>query len=441
MPKATFYFPKDFRWGTATSSHQVEGNNTNNDWWAWEQQPGRIQDGSRSGLACNWWENAEADLDRAAEMGTNAHRLSIEWSRVEPRPGVFDQEALDRYQQIVQALRTRGMEPMVALHHFANPLWLAERGGWEQDGVVADFGRYVRAVVERLGELVPLWITINEPMVYMVLAYLDGVHPPGKSSLASAACVVENMLKGHAAAYEIIHELQPTAQVGVAHQVRILDPYHPRSPLDRWTTRIAHTIFNESFIQAISHGRVRWPLGRGRMDKVAGTMDFYGLNYYTRDRVSFSLGQAHNLFARRQLSPDAEPLDNGYGEFYPHGLLRAIKMAAAYNRPIYITESGLPDADDDQRPRHILAHLHKTWAAIQGNIPVMGYYHWSLIDNFEWERGWVERFGLIELDVETQERTLRRSGELYGRICRSGCLDWEMVSTYAPELLGEMFPE
>lgn len=441
MPKATFHFPKDFRWGTATSSHQVEGNNTNNDWWLWEQEAGRIQDGSRSGIACDWWENAEKDLDRAAEMGTNAHRLSIEWSRVEPRPGVIDGEALDRYRQIVTAMRSRNIEPMVTLHHFTNPLWLAERGGWEHDGVVADFQSYVRAVVQCLGELVPLWITINEPMVHIVLAYLDGLHPPGKSDLSAAARVAHNMLRAHAAAYATIHELQPAAQVGVAQQVRMLDPYRPRLLLDRWTAQVAHALFNNAFVQAISSGSLPWPFRRSRLTGVAGTMDFYGLNYYTRDLVSFSLLQAHNLFARRRTSPDAELLDNGYGEFYPQGMLRAVKVAATFNRPIFITENGLPDADDDQRPRHILAHLHKLWTALQGNLPVMGYYHWSLIDNFEWERGWIERFGLIELNTDTQQRKLRPSGELYGCICRNGSIDWEMVNTYAPELLSDMFPE
>jgi beta-glucosidase len=440
MSKATFYFPKDFRWGTATSSHQVEGNNVNNDWWAWEQEPGRILDGTRSGLACNWWENAEEDLDRAAEMGTNAHRLSIEWSRVEPQPGLFDEDSLDRYRQILLALHERDIEPMVTLHHFSNPLWLAEKGGWEKEDVVTDFQRYVRVVVERLGDLVPLWVTINEPMVYSVMAYLEAKFPPGRSSLDGVMRVARNMLLGHAAAYHAIHELRPEAQVGIARQVRIFEPSNPRFLLDRQAARILHYLFNQNFNQALITGRLRWPLGRGRIKSLAHTFDFIGLNYYTRDLVSFSLLHPEQLFMRRHFARGAEVSDNNYSEIYPQGLFQAIKLAAMFKRPIYITENGLPDADDDQRPGFILRHLRKVWATIQFNNPVMGYYFWSLVDNFEWERGWVERFGLIELDTVTQERKLRRSGELYGRICRNGCIDQELVAEYAPVLLGEMFP-
>ena len=441
MPKATFFFPQDFRWGTATSSHQVEGNNHNNDWWLWEQQPDRILHAARSGVACNWWENAEADLDRAVEMGTNAHRLSLEWSRIEPEPGIFDDDAIDRYRQILQAMHERGIEPMVTLHHFTNPIWLAENGGWEQDAVVDFFGRYVRHTVERLSDLVPLWATINEPMVYVTLAYLEGLFPPGVTDTRRAMQVAQNMLKGHAAAYHIIHEVQMDAQVGIVRHLRPFEPSRPESLLDRWATRNIDQIFNGRFNQALVTGRVRWPLGSGRIKGLAHSFDFFGLNYYTRERVAFSLRHAKQLFARRHYTPGADMSDNNYGEIYPQGLFAVIKRAAAFGRPIYITENGLPDADDDQRPRFILAHLHQMWAALQFNTPIMGYYHWSLIDNFEWERGWVERFGLIEMDPRTQERSLRRSGELYSRICHEGKIDWELVHEYAPALLDDLFPQ
>ncbi len=140
-------FPPDFLWGTVTASHQVEGNNRNNDWWAWEQENGRILHNHKSGLACDWWENAEADLDRAAEMGTNAHRMSIEWSRVEPEPSVFDYDVLDRYREILQAMHERGIEPMVSLHHFSNPMWLVEKGDFSSDIIVEYFQRYTARVV------------------------------------------------------------------------------------------------------------------------------------------------------------------------------------------------------------------------------------------------------------------------------------------------------
>ena len=441
MPKASFYFPKDFRWGTATSSHQVEGNNVNNDWWAWEAEPGRILNGARSGLACNWWADAEADLDRAAEMGTNAHRFSIEWSRVEPQPGLYDEQALGRYRQILDAMHARDIEPMVTLHHFSNPIWLAHKGGWENPGAIVDFQRYVRAVLEALGDLVPLWVTINEPMVYTVEAYLEAKFPPGKASLPAAMQVARNLLFGHAAAYHLIKELQPESQVGIARQLRVFEPSNQRSPLDRWATKLLHWIFNENFNQALREGRLRWPLGRGAVENLAGTLDFFGLNYYTRDLVAFSPTSPRQFFIRRHVGEDAEISDNNYGEIYPEGMRQVLEMAKVFDLPIYITENGLPDADDDQRPGFILRHLRQVWSAVNfGGAPVMGYYFWSLVDNFEWERGWVERFGLIYVDETTQERKLRRSGEMYGRICRSGMFDWELVSEYAPALLPQLFP-
>jgi beta-glucosidase len=439
MAQATFYFPHDFRWGTATSSHQVEGNNLNNDWWAWEQQPNRILNGGKSGLACNWWENAEADFDRAAEMGTNAHRLSIEWSRVEPEPAFLNHEALGRYRDMLLALRDRNIEPMVTLHHFTNPLWLAEEGGWESGAVVDHFARYTRRVVEQLGDLVSLWVTINEPMVYIVMSYLDGRFPPGRGKFSQAVTAFGNMLRSHAAAYHIIHELVPEALVGVARNIIVFEPAG-RSLPDRLSAWAADLLWNQRFSQAQMTGQPSWPFGRARIPGLAGTMDFYALNYYTRFKTSVAFKDADLLVLRRRFCPEAEISDYDYGEVYPVGLLRALKMASFYGKPIYITENGLPDADDDQRPRFLLSHLYQVWRAVQQNIPVMGYYHWSLVDNFEWDRGWLQRFGLIEMDPVTQERRPRPSGELYGRICRSGCIDLQMVTDYAPELLDYMFP-
>lgn len=182
MAHATMNFPSDFLWGTATSAYQVEGNNTNSDWWPWEAAEGSILEDQRSGRACDWWENAEADLDLAAGLGTNAHRLSLEWSRIEPEPSVFNEAALDRYRQILQAMHDRGIEPMVTLHHFSNPLWLVEKGDFSSDVVVDYFKRYASRVATALGDLVPKWITINEPMVYIFLRYLSADFPaPAKA--------------------------------------------------------------------------------------------------------------------------------------------------------------------------------------------------------------------------------------------------------------------
>jgi len=440
LPTATFYFPADFKWGVATAAHQVEGNNIHNDWWAWEQTDGHVKKGHVSGLACDWWENAEDDFDRAAEMGLNALRLSVEWSRVEPRPGVFDDSALERYSQMLQGLRERNIEPMVTLHHFTNPCWLAEQGGWEAPETVALFARFVRRVVEALGQHCDLWCTVNEPNVYGCMGYLEGVFPPGQSDLKTAMRVIRHLLAGHAAAYREIHALQSHARVGLAHNMRVFDPINPRSPLDRRVARMTDKVYNQAILTALTQGRWTLPLGFGLAWKLRRTLDWIGLNYYTRDLVAFDRAQRQMLFNRRLHTDGAELLDGGYGEFYPRGMFRCLQRLSRLGLPIYVTENGIPDADDDQRPRYLLSHLHQMWHAIQLCYPVMGYYHWTLVDNFEWAEGWTLRFGLITLDPESQARTPRRSADLYAEVARANALTSQMIDTYAPELRAELLP-
>src|SRR5687768_6949253 len=181
MPQATYHFPRGFLWGTATAAHQVEGNNTNNQWWKWEQDG---HTNGTSGLACDWWGGRwREDFDRAAEGQQNAHRLSIEWSRIQPTPDHWDENALDRYRDMVRGLAERGMTPIVTLHHFSDPLWLAEKGGWERGAVSGHFEKYVRKVVEALKEYVTLWCTINEPNVLFAFGWVYGAFPPGKRDI------------------------------------------------------------------------------------------------------------------------------------------------------------------------------------------------------------------------------------------------------------------
>ena len=220
-------FPDGFLWGTATAAHQVEGSNTNNDWAGFERQPGAIWHGDRSGLACDWWRNAEQDFDLMATMGHNTHRLSVEWSRIEPMEGTFDPSAIHRYREMLAGLRSRGIEPMVTLSHFTTPLWLAHQGGWSNPAVVDSFRRFVRHTVGELGDMVSLWCTINEPNVYAALGYALGEHSPGERSLGLYFRVLSHQLKAHAAAYRAIHALDGRAQVGLVKNVQIFQPLSP----------------------------------------------------------------------------------------------------------------------------------------------------------------------------------------------------------------------
>jgi beta-glucosidase len=439
MAGATMFFPPDFRWGTATSSYQVEGNNDNSDWWQWEQETGRIIHGQRSGLACNWWADAESDLDRAAALGSNAHRLSLEWSRIEPEPSVFNDEALVRYRDILQACHDRSLEPMVTLHHFSNPLWLVEKGDFDSNLVVDYFRRYVAKVVSALGDLVPKWVTINEPFIYLLLRYLDDAFPaPRERGWSAGMRAMRHMLQCHAAAYQTIKESYPAAEVGVAKHYRPVEPRPEGTFVDRWWARRLDAFFNEHWMNSMVDGRLRWPVGRGKVADLAGSFDFVGINYYSRSLVRFPPrgGRWYELGG----PPGAVMVDGDFFEMYPEGLFKAIQAAVRYDKPIYITENGLPDRDDKLRARYILTHLREVWRAISFNYPVMGYYYWTLVDNFEWERGWTQRFGLIELDPATQQRRPRRSADLYGEICRSRSISGDMALRYAPSLLTTMFP-
>ncbi len=435
MAHATLYFPPDFLWGTATAAHQVEGQNTNSDWWAAEES-GMVA--HRSGQACGWLdlETALADFDRAADMGTNAHRLSLEWSRIEPEPSVFNQEAIDYYRALLEGLRARGIEPMVTLHHFSNPQWLVEKGDFQSDLIVEYFQRFARRAAEAFGDLVPKWVTINEPVVYFYHRHLLRCFPPPKAPAgwSNGLRGLRGMLVAHAAAYHAIKAVRPKAQIGVAKHWVAFEPHRPGSPLDRWWAGMLSRGFNTLWMQAMTSGRIPLLFGGGRVNGLAGSFDFVGLNYYMRRPARFlSLGLPPP-------APDALMSDGGFGEIYPRGLKAAIRANLAYDRPIYITENGLPDSQDRLRPGFLITHLHQIWHAINWNFPVMGYYHWSLIDNFEWDRGWTQRFGLIEVDPETQVRAIRPSGRLYGEICRSFTLSSRMVERYAIDLMPKLFP-
>jgi len=430
-------FPEGFLWGTATAAHQVEGNNVNNDWWAFERRPGTIWHGDRSGLACDWWHNAEVDFDLMAGMGHNTHRLSVEWSRIEPEEGTFDPAAIARYREMLTGLHQRGIEPMVTLFHFSSPRWLARQGGWRNPAVVGHFRRFVRYTVEQLGDLVKLWCTINEPNVYASVGFLLGVHAPGEKNPRHCFQVLSHQLQAHAAAYRVIKALDGSAQVGLVVNLIVFEALDSGLASVR-AARLVDYLFHELTFRPVTDGKLRFPLSTSLATHgpLIDSVDFWGANYYTRQRVS---PQRQFL----QPTPGAQVSDSGqsgpYGEIYPEGMYRVLKRVASLGKPIYVTENGLPDADDDQRPRFLLTHLAQVQRAIAAGVDVRGYYHWSLTDNFEWAEGWALRFGLIALDEKTQVRTPRRSAQLYTHIIRANAIVPETVAVYAPEVTDGIF--
>lgn len=441
MAQAILNFPRGFLWGTATASHQVEGNNLNNNWYAWEKS-GHIINRNACGMACDWWGGRwKEDFDRAAESGQNAHRLSVEWSRIQPDLNRWDEETLDYYREMLRGLLERGLTPMVTLHHFSEPLWISELGGWQNEAIVEHFAAFVRRTVEALQEYVHWWCTINEPNVYAVQAYLTAEFPPGKKSLAAVYKAINTLIKGHVAAYQIIHEIQPEAKVGLAHQYRGFAPAKPISPLDRWAAKTTSNAFNDAIPRALVDGKLRFLGIRKRISEAKGTQDFLGLNYYTRENVAFSLLAPGELFSKRFFSPEADLSPSGFIANEPEGFFQALKWAKGFKLPIMVTENGTEDAEDHFRPRYLAEHIHQLWHAVNFNWKIQGYFHWSLTDNFEWERGWAQRFGLWELNPATQERLKRPSADFFAAICQQNALSSEMVSEYAPEVFARLFPD
>ncbi len=437
---ATYHFPKGFLWGTATASHQVEGNNHNNNWSRWETEPGRIINDEKCGLACDWWGGRwKEDFDRAVETGQNAHRLSIEWSRIQPAQDRWDEDALDHYREMLRGLYDRGLTAMVTLHHFTDPLWMADQGGWENPDSPVWFEKYVRKAVEALKEYCSTWVTINEPNVYAVSGYIYGQFPPGKKNIKTALNVMVNLTKGHAAAYHAIHEVQKEARVGLAINYRDFVPAKAWFLPDQIAANIQKKTFNNAFPVAAMTGLLDTPFMKTRISQAANTQDFLGVNYYSRDLVAFDLTKPasqfiHNYYPK---NPDLSP--TGFIANIPEGMYQALKWGLKFKVPMIVTENGVEDHLDTLRPRYLLQHIHQVWRAVNFNWPVKGYFHWSLVDNFEWERGWTQRFGLWGLNPQTQERTRRKSVDLYEAICRENGITTDMVDRFAPEVMQKIF--
>ena len=441
MAQATVHFPRGFLWGTATAAHQVEGNNTNNNWYRWEQD-GHLQD--KAGLACDWWGGRwKEDMDRAAETHQNAHRFSVEWSRVEPERGRWDESALDHYRMMARGMVERGITPLITLHHFTDPLWVYEKCGWEMDDIVQVFERYVRKVVEALKEYTNYWVTINEPNIYALGGYMTGELPGCDKGFHIALKVLANLLRGHAAAYRTIHELQPEARVGYALHYRPMVAARPWFPLDVLARNIHYYGLNMAFPSAISTGVMKSPLGNTRIPEVKGLQDFMGLNYYSLDTVKFDITNRKELFGRRFYPHGSDLSSTKFIANLPDGFFDSIKWAVnTYpNLPLLITENGVEDLDDTMRPRYLAQHIYQMWRAVNFNWPIKGYFHWTLVDNFEWDRGWTQRFGLWGLDRETQARIRRPSVDLYSEICEENGLSADMIKKYCPEVLQKIFPD
>ncbi|MFI5006016.1 MAG: glycoside hydrolase family 1 protein [Solirubrobacterales bacterium] len=398
-------WPSGFLWGVATAAHQIEGGNTN-DWSRFEEEPGRIADGERSGSAVDSWNRMPEDVALLSSLKANAYRFSIEWSRLEPSEGTWDEAAWARYGDLVVRLRDARIEPMVTLLHFTLPRWLADRGGVTARDFPERFARFSAEAARRLGPRVDLWCTINEPNVQMYLGYVEGIWPPGQKSPVQAAAAFAGLLRAHALAASALREHDRGAQVGVAVNVISFEPASRLWLTDWVAARVAAEAFDWSFYDSVRAGRIRFHApGFPSLDEpvpaLTGSADWVGVNYYRRERIHFTPSTPAYVGFEPGTGPQS---DVGWG-IHPEGLLRLLRLTwNRYRLPVYVTENGIADAAGSMRSDFIRVHAYAMSKAISEGIPVRGYFHWSLTDNFEWTQGFTPRFGLFRVDYKTLER-------------------------------------
>lgn len=429
-------FPAGFLLGAASSSHQIEGGQ-DNDWTVWEResypdgQP-HIMGDTPSGRAAGSWTLWPEDVRALRQLGANAYRFSVEWSRLEPAPGAWDSAAVANYRAQLAALRAQGITPMVTIQHVTLPRWFADRGGWEWDGAIEVFAQFAGRVARELGDLVDLWCTINEINVAAYEAYLAGIKPPGVRDSKRMTHVYARLLRAHGASAASVRANDQVdadgdgaaTQVGVAHMVVWFEPasWHP---MDTTIAAATDDFFNEAIPRAVKTGRIRLSVPMEiDLDEPApelvGTFDFLGLNYYRRDHLRFDP-------ASPELATTYVPLDlerSGLGwEIYPEGLYRALVRFSKYGWPIYVTENGVADATGELRPGYLERHVWAVSRARAEGAEVRGYFHWSLIDNFEWTDGYIpeSRFGLFAIDFDDPALTRRPTPavETFRRVARN----------------------
>lgn len=415
-----FRFPENFALGAASAATQVDGDCKESNWYDWYQK-GHIKDGSDPDIATMHRKYLREDTELMAEMGIRHYRFGIEWARIEPREGEFQESEFLKIREEIELLQSHGITVLLTIHHFSNPIWFEQRGAFLSADCVPVFLRFTKKVVENLGDLVSEYITINEPNVYAVSGYFGGDFPPGENSMSKTLKVMKTLGECHRRAYEVIHKQRETmgytdTKVGFAHHMRAFAPYQAGNPWHRLCCRISEKMFQTDISKTYLLGTEKDP---------GQYADFLAINYYAR---TASKGFADGTF------PGAPVNDLGW-EIYPVGIAECCAKLHALlpQLPIYITENGTADNHDTFRRHYLYDHLR---ALCESGLPVTRYYHWCFVDNFEWLEGFTARFGLVELNTKTMERTIKQSGEFYRQIIAYHGVSEEM----AVEAEKEVYP-
>lgn len=417
-----FKFKDQFSLGVAAAATQIEGGECDHNWNDWYRQ-GRIKDQSNPAKATKHYDLWKQDAQLMTEMKISNYRLGLEWARICPKEGEVDEAAVAHYREELTYLREQGISVLLTIHHFTNPMWFERKGGFTKKENLQYFLDFVALVVEAYGDIVSEYITINEPNVYATNSYYFGEWPPGEKSIWKAFQVMSNMTICHIKAYQLIHSKRrelgfSDTKVSFANHVRVFDAENPKNLWHRSCARILERLFQGVVTEAMMTGRMKWPLKRSKEVSRGEYCDFIAINYYTRTTVSgFGDGVKQN----------APKNDLGW-EIYPEGLLRcAGKLYQLLERPIYITENGTCDNQDQFRCKFIYDHLKAIRAS---ELPILRYYHWCFCDNFEWVEGESARFGLVQVNYDTQERTIKESGRFYTGMIEQNGVTEELYKQY-----------
>lgn len=421
-------FPEGFLWGSGEDAYQHEGGNIHSDWYEWEKsEPRPFKDGSVSGDCSDFYRRYEFDFGLAQKDGHNSHRIGIEWGRVEPEEGQYDEEVFNHYLKMLSSLKEKGFTVFLNLWHFTLPAWAAAKGGWLNRDVFLRWESYVRECAKRFCGFTDYWSTMIDAQIYVLRGWFLGDIPPLKKDKKEGIKVLERLLDAHALAYRIIKDLDPSSRVGMIYFFALYES--AGNLLDNFVCGQLDRLFNWTIPDALISGVLDVRIaGEPRLktvnDKWNNTLDWLGVNYYYRQIVYFSPGTVG--FVKMVHGPGRLKSDMGW-ELYPEGLYKLCKnLSRRYpGLPLLVTESGMADASDKIRPVMILSHLAWLARLISEGFPVYGYAYWSLTDNLEWTEGFEPKFGLYRIDRNSQDRIETDSARLFSFIAKNNRLPFK----------------
>jgi beta-glucosidase len=440
-------FPQGFLWGAASAAYQVEGSPLADGagpttWHRFTHERGRVADGSTGDAACDSYRAWESDIPLMKELGIKAYRFSVGWGRVFPEKGRLNPRGLDYYERLVDGLLKAGIEPWLTIFHMEEPLWLARQGGFTSRAAVDSLVELGAAVFSRLGDRVRGWITVNEPSIHAYEGYIAGEFPPGRRfDIPGMVRCQHHLVLAHARLCGAWEAAGRPGSIGIAHHHVWVSPADPGNRRDVGAAALMDDLANRSVLDPLFRGTYpeRGARAIGRFlprgfekdlaeMRTVGT--YLGINYYTRNTYAWSPWVPF-LHAIERGAPRAAR--SAMWEIYPRGIHDTLmRLRDEYgNPPCYVTENGFPlietrgapILDDDERIAYLRGHIGMVGRAIAEGADCRGYFHWSLMDNFEWNKGLRMRFGLLRTDFKTQRRQWKNSARWYQGLIRENALD------------------